>query len=318
MFSLARDGITINGSRGDLMGLTGPSRVGLVDLLLVVEEMGDIGEVACRRDAGASSERGLCSNAWMILFAVFMERETDWDWDDGGTGMTGSLGSGKVLERFLGNECGTAGFLANALGGGEIGTRFGARGRWGEPEDVGSGLVRFAVSKFGDVRDDLPVGETGVGGSILIFETVRVCDKGCERFKGGEEETGGCARARLAAVGLRTLLLANGTVGLLRKDWERLTLDASFGGTTGVTVRLAGALLGGTGGGCASDGGLGSVGLTWTAAGADADGLCLEKIEKGLDLFDTDAVDVEGAGAAVGFVGERRAGKRERASCSLL
>jgi hypothetical protein len=42
--------------------------------------------------------------------------------------MTGSLGSGKVLERFLGNECGALGFLANALGG-DIGTRFGARGR---------------------------------------------------------------------------------------------------------------------------------------------------------------------------------------------
>jgi hypothetical protein len=189
---------------------------------------------------------------------------------------------------------------------------------------MGSGLVRFAVSKIGDgdVRDDLLVGvllsgETGVGGSILIFETVRVCDKGGdERVEGGEEDTGGCARARLAAVGLRTLLLANGTVGLLRKDWETLT---SFGGTIGVTVRLAGALFGGTGGGCASDGGLGNSGLTWTAAGADADGLCLEKIEKGFDLFDVDAVDVDSAGAAVvGFVGERRAGKSERASCSRL
>jgi hypothetical protein len=75
VFALARDGITIKaGSRGDLMGLTGLRGVGLVDLLLAVEE---IGEVACRIDSGASLARGLGSNAWMILFAVFMERETD-------------------------------------------------------------------------------------------------------------------------------------------------------------------------------------------------------------------------------------------------
>jgi hypothetical protein len=170
----------------------------------------------------------------------------------------------------------------------------------------------------GDIRDlvllvvsDVVV--IGAGGSTLIFETVRVCDKSGGRF---EEDTEGCARALLAAVGLRTLL-ANGTVGLLRKDWE--TLDASFGGTRGVTARLAGALFGGTGGGCtAIDGGRAGRG-TWTAAGADADGLCLEKIEKGLDLLDVDPVDVAGPGpGVVGFVGERRAGRRERASWRRL
>lgn len=175
------------------------------------------------------------------------------------------------------------------------------------------------MSKFGDgdVRDLLVgvllLGEIGVGGSTLIFETVRVCDKGGdERFEGGETDTGGSVRALLAAVGLRTLLVANGTVGLLREDWE--TLGVSFGGTKGVTVRLAGALLGGTGGGCtATDGGRNS----WLTSGADADGLCLEKIEKGFDLFDMDGVDVARA-AVVGFVGERRAGRSERASWRRL
>jgi hypothetical protein len=66
--TLARDGIAIKAaSCGDLMGLTGLRGVGLVDLLLAVEEIGEVPSLA----------RGLGSNAWMILFAVFMERERD-------------------------------------------------------------------------------------------------------------------------------------------------------------------------------------------------------------------------------------------------
>jgi hypothetical protein len=73
--AFARDGIAIKAaSCGDLMGLTGLRGVGLVDLLLTVEE---IGEVAWRKDSGPSLARGLGSNASMILFAVFIERETD-------------------------------------------------------------------------------------------------------------------------------------------------------------------------------------------------------------------------------------------------
>jgi hypothetical protein len=82
-------------------------------------------------------------------------------------------------------------------------------------------------------------------------------------------------------------------------------------------VRLGGALFGGTGGGCENDGGLCATKVLTTASGADADGLCREKIEKGFDLFDVDAVDVDAAVTVpAGFVGDRRAGRRASASCS--
>jgi hypothetical protein len=91
------------------------------------------------------------------------------------------------LERFLGNECGV-GFIAYALGG-EFGTRPGTRGRWdcemgdfGSASRVGEGEIRNLLVGvlFSDVVE---AGETGVGGSIFIFETVRVC-KGVGRFVG--------------------------------------------------------------------------------------------------------------------------------------
>lgn len=56
----------------------------------------------------------------------------------------------------------------------------------------------------------------------------------------------------------------------------------------------------------------GLAGWKWTAAGADADGLWREKMLKGFDLFDIDAVDADVEGVAA-FVGERRAGRSERA-----
>lgn len=77
-----------------------------------------------RGEVGISGEfiRGLASKASKIRDAVFKE------WVCGGDGMTGSEGSGNVLDRFLGNGLGGGGVLVlNALGG-EVGVLVAARG----------------------------------------------------------------------------------------------------------------------------------------------------------------------------------------------
>lgn len=206
------------------MGLTGLRGVGLVDLLLADWETGEVGEATTSK---GSSARGLGSKASTILFAVFMARDCD-----GGTGTTGSLGSGKVLERFLGsslgNECG-GGFIANALGG-EVGVRAPERAGLGgeELEDdcccccFNSGLVRSKVGEVdtrGLIGADVDGDETRVG-STFCFEMDRVWDIKPGRA-GGEDEVEdaeGSVRALLAAVGRRTLLVAKGTVGLAARN----------------------------------------------------------------------------------------------------
>jgi hypothetical protein len=119
--------------------------VGLVDLLRTVARTGS-GLLLCL---------GLSSKASMILWAALREllkvgvREDD----DGGTGVTGSDGSGKVLERFLAKDRG-GGFTGNALGG-EVESRTPGLGLMGYGPEIlsGSGLVRVEGSNVGDGAD---------------------------------------------------------------------------------------------------------------------------------------------------------------------
>jgi hypothetical protein len=130
--------------------------VGLVDLLRTV----------ARRGSGLSLCLGLGLKASIILLAAVRElvkvgvREDDDD--GGGTGVTGSDGSGKVLERFLGKDRGGGGFAGNALGG-EVGSRatgFGLRA-YGPEILSGSGLVRVEGSNVGDGADRFDVSSVG-------------------------------------------------------------------------------------------------------------------------------------------------------------
>lgn len=318
-------------------GREGRTGVGLVDLLLTEGAADAVaGETARRTEesgvvaVAGPFARGLGSKASLIRLAVLMARETV---DDGGTGVTGSFGSGNVLERLRGKERGGGGVLDGKALGGEVGRRLGGeRDRLAWDSDIfNSGLVRVIVSGVGEgVTRGLDgavgvfsvgvieAGERGVAGSILAFETVRAWDKGADRVDGADVDTEGRVRALLAAVGWVTLLLAKGMIGRLRIGV--VEFGPIFEDTTGVTVRLAGALFGGTGGGRSSDGvpAVGGADLAIPseeeAEGAEADGLCLdeeEKRENGYDLLVVVLVAVE---EAEGFVGERRAGRRERAS----
>lgn len=167
----------MNGSCGERIGLTGlvePARAG--------DFGGGVGEVCrcCTAFSGASFINGLGSNASSIRLAVFIERESD----GGGTGVTGSDGSGKVLERFLGKDRTGAGLIGNALGG-EVGSRFGVRGR----KPMGPVILTSGLGGFGftSLRWDVAVGvrellvllsetvEGEVGtGSILDFDNTRL------------------------------------------------------------------------------------------------------------------------------------------------
>lgn len=231
--------------------------------------------------------------------------------------------------------------MGNALGGGDVGVRCAGRGR---DNNVGLEALSSCVGE-GDMRDLLEinvgvlpsalvegeeaVGERGVdGGSGRDFESVRVCVEA--RMVDAEEGDGlltaGRRRALLAAVGcIKVELRMNGMVGLLFDgcdgcDWDGRGVDATVAGIAasaiGVTVRLAGALFGGTGGGVVGTGFCGGTGLptccdeSW--AGEEADCLCRdeEKMENGDFLM--------ACVLLVGFVGdERRWGKSARASWSF-
>lgn len=129
--------------------------VGLVDLLRAVTWRG----------SGRSLCLGLGSKASIILFAAFIVLDRvgvrEAAEDDGGTGMTGSDGSGKVLERLLGKDRGGV-FIANALGG-EVGVRatgFGLRA-YGPEILSGSGLVCAEGSNVGDGTDRFGASSVG-------------------------------------------------------------------------------------------------------------------------------------------------------------
>jgi len=81
--------------------------------------------------------------------------------DDGGTGVTGSDGSGKVLERFLGKDRGGV-FTGNALGG-VVGSRAPGLGLMGYGPEIlsGSGLVRVERSDVGDGADRFGASSVG-------------------------------------------------------------------------------------------------------------------------------------------------------------
>lgn len=127
--------------------------VGLVDLLRAVARTG----------SGLSLCLGLGSKASMILCAALRElvKVGVCDEDDGGTGVIGSDGSGKVLERFLGKDRG-GGFAGNALGG-EVGNRAPGLGLMGYGPEIlsGSGLVRVEGSNVGDGADRFGASSAG-------------------------------------------------------------------------------------------------------------------------------------------------------------